>query len=285
MELNPEKENNKYSDVRHYQKINIIGDSGVGKTSLIALMENYDDNYEIIPDNLNLYTNQRTESYSYSSSIVEEIKRVTIPINEDKNLFFNLYETNLDNYDFIKLNLDTLLLQTECIIIMWDVSKPDTFDNIPNLIRIINEGIKDNKIRDDPLFLIQNKKDLSLTFDQNIELKDNKDCIEKIKEEENINIIDKNISLLDKNDFYDLIMEINRKMSIYKEKQENTEDVVYLVKFNENTNQSENNKHNNLDNNKGIKLYKLFYLDILLLEKHHFLIIFKLLNPKIIYLQ
>jgi len=147
MELNPEKENNKYSDVRHYQKINIIGDSGVGKTSLIALMENYeDDNYEIIPDNLNLNTNQRTESYSYSYSIVEEIKRVTIPINEDKNLFFNLYETNLDNYDFIKFNLDTLLLQTECIIIMWNVSGPDTFDNIPNLIRIINEGIKNKKI-------------------------------------------------------------------------------------------------------------------------------------------
>ena len=41
---------NENSDIKHYQKINIFGDSGVGKTSLISLMENYDnDNFNIIP--------------------------------------------------------------------------------------------------------------------------------------------------------------------------------------------------------------------------------------------
>ena len=43
MESYPKKENAKNSDIKHYQKINIFGDSGVGKTSLISLMENYDN--------------------------------------------------------------------------------------------------------------------------------------------------------------------------------------------------------------------------------------------------
>jgi len=239
---------NKIENTTHYQKINILGDSGVGKTSLISLMENYnDDDFEIMSDNLNTYK-MRTESEVFSYSIVEEIKRVTIPINENKKLYFNLYETNLNNYDFIKSNLDILLLQTECIIIMWDVSKSDTYDNIPDLIKIINEGIKNNKFRDVPIFLIQNKNDLNLTCSQKIELNDNRDSTKEIKEI-NKNIIYKEISLLEKNQFFDLISDIDEKMNIYKEKQETINDVVYLVKFNIETNQLKNNIDNKNDNN------------------------------------
>ena len=87
------------------------------------------------------------------------------------------------------MNLDTLLLQTECIIIMWDKSRPETFDNIPNLISTIIEGIKEYKFRDVPIFLIQNKIDLNdLSNSQIIEFKYNKESIEKIKNE-NKNII------------------------------------------------------------------------------------------------
>ena len=43
------------------------------------------------------------------------------------------------------MNLDTLLVQTECIIIMWDSSDYDTFDNIPNFFYFKFEGINYKK--------------------------------------------------------------------------------------------------------------------------------------------
>ena len=148
-----------FSDFIHYQKINIFGESGVGKTSLISYMANY-MNYDYIikenDDKLNL------GFYSDNSlSIIEQIQRVEIPINDEKTLFFNLYEINLDYYDSIKMNLDTLLLQTECIIIMWDSSRYETFENIPNFYSIINEGMQNFRFRKVPIFIIENKKDLN----------------------------------------------------------------------------------------------------------------------------
>ena len=225
----PPEPGQKNSDIIHYQKINIFGEAGVGKSSLISLMENFnDDNFKIKVNDLS--QSQISLDSNYSPFLIEQIKRVKIPINEQKDLFLNLYETNLDNYDIIKTNLDTLLLQTECIIIMWDGSKEETFDNIPLFFSTINKGIKDNKFRDVPIFLIQNKKDLN---QDNLEKNKIKESIEKIKKE-NKNIVFREISLLDKdNDFMDLILDINRNLSSQKEKHINNNDVVNLVKFKE----------------------------------------------------
>ena len=230
-----ENKNEKNFEVKHYQKINILGDAGVGKSSLISLIEKYnDDDFQIVNKDLS-QTQMSIESYNNSSSsLVEQIKRVDIFNIENKNLYLNLYETNLDNYDYIKMNLDTLLLQTECIIIMWDKSRPETFDNIPNLISTIIEGIKEYKFRDVPIFLIQNKIDLNINDLSNSlinEFKNNNNSIEKIKKG-NKNIIYKEISLLEKDNFNDLIKEIDKNMNIYKEKQKNLNDVVNMVKFN-----------------------------------------------------
>ena len=228
-----ENKNENNFEMKHYQKINILGDAGVGKSSLISLIEKYnDDDFQIVNNDLS-QTQMSIESYNNSSSsLVEQIKRVDIFNIENKNLYLNLYETNLDNYDYIKMNLDTLLLQTECIIIMWDKSRPETFDNIPNLISTIFEGIKEYKFRDVPIFLIQNKIDLNdLSNSQIIEFKYNKESIEKIKNE-NKNIIYKEISLLEKDNFNDLIKDIDKNMNIYKEKKKNLNDVVNMVKFN-----------------------------------------------------
>ena len=235
MKSYPENKNEKNFEMKHYQKINILGDAGVGKSSLISLIEKYnDDDFQIENNNLS-QTQMSIKSYNNSSSsLVEQIKRVDILNIENKNLYLNLYETNLDNYDYIKMNLDTLLLQTECIIIMWDKSKPETFDNIPNLISTIFEGIKEYKFRDVPIFLIQNKIDLNindLSNSQINEFKNNNNSIEKIKNE-NKNIIYKEISLLEKDNFNDLIKDIDKNMNIYKEKQKNLNDVVNMVKFN-----------------------------------------------------
>ena len=155
------------------------------------------------------------------------------------------------------MNLDTLLLQTECIIIMWDKSNLNSFDNIPNLISTINAGIEEYKFRDVPIFVIQNKIDLNLTNSQIIELEDNtKDPINTIKKEYK-NVIFKEISLLDKNTFLDLILNINRTMNMYKERQINLKDVVHMVKYNEKANKSINNNSNNDENSIKLKFILL----------------------------
>ena len=238
----PPEPGQKNSDIIHYQKINIFGEVGVGKSSLISLIENFDDDNFKIQEN-NLSKSQISLDSNYSSFLIEQIKRVKIPLNENKDLFLNLYETNLDDYDTIKINLDTLLFQTECIIFMWDGNKEETFDNIPNLFSSINKGIKDNKFRNVPIFLIQNKKDLNINLSKdNLEKNKIKESIETIKKENN-NIEFKEISLLEKDDFMDLILDINRKLFNQKEKSLNNNDVVNLVKFNQKP-IPENNKTN-----------------------------------------
>ena len=195
-------------------------------------MENFND------DNFKIKINDLSKSHisldsNYSTFLIEQIKRVKIPINENKDLFLNLYETNLDNYDTIKISLDTLLIQTECIIIMWDGNKEETFDNIPNFFSIINKGIKDNKFRDVPFFFIQNKKDLyNNSNDGGLEKNRIKKSIEKLKKENN-NLIFREITLLEKDDFMNLILDINRNLNNQKEKIMNYNEVVYSVKFNE----------------------------------------------------
>ena len=151
--------------MKHYHKINIFGDFGVGKSSLIQHMEHFEDDYFYLKKG-DFGESEIALDSIYSNFIVEEIKSVKIPINDENDFYLNLYETNLDNYDSIKMNLDTLLLHSECIIIMWDYSDYDTFDNIPNLFNIIIEGINDKKFRNAQIFLLQNKIDLNIEANQ-----------------------------------------------------------------------------------------------------------------------
>ena len=228
----PESIENKKIELEHYKKINIFGEAGVGKTSLISLMENFDDDNFVIKGEDIYGSNISLDSYNGEMPIVEQVKKIKISINDNTNLFVNIYETNLDNYDAIKINLDTLLLQTECIIIMWDCSKYETFDNISNFYSTIDKGMQDNKFRKAPIFLVANKSDLKakLSIGSNSG-KIIEDKLEKIKKE-NKNIVIREISLLDKNNFFDLILDINRNLSNYdKEMPINYDDPVQLVKF------------------------------------------------------
>jgi GTPase SAR1 family protein len=116
---------------------------------------------------------------------------------------------------------------------MWDGNKEETFDNIPNFFSTINKGIKDNKFRNVPIFLIQNKKDLNINSSQdNLEKNKIKESIEKIKKENN-NIVFREISLLEKDDFMELILDIDRNLNTQKEKHINNNEAVNLVKFKE----------------------------------------------------
>ena len=245
METIDEPINNIKTDFIHYRKVNIFGDCGVGKSSLISLMENYDiDNFEII-ENLNK-SQLNLAFHNEFPSLVEQIKKIDIPLNKDENiyLYLNVYETNLDKYDDIKMNLDTLLLQTECIIIMWDNSEIDSFSNVENFSNVIISGINQNKFNKVPIFLLQNKIDLNLKNNQSSDIENDlnniQQSISKLKKEYKDFLIDKEISLLNQDDFQDLILEINRNITNNKNiNNDNTENLVKLSK-----NIIENNNNN-----------------------------------------
>ena len=215
-------ENNKKDKYIHYQKINIFGEPYVGKSSFISLMENYDS------DIFQIDFNSNEESFFTSSAMVEEIKQIEIRLNEDKNLYFNVYETNIDRIDSIRMNLDTLLFQTDCIIIMWDNSSPKTFGNIPSLISTIEDCLKQSGIKV-PIFVVQNKMDLKFDIDEISVTKEKfNESINKLKE--NPNITYKEITLKDnKYNFYELIGDIERRLSENSSKIE--KDDIYEIKY------------------------------------------------------
>jgi len=227
MEEEPLNNVKKEKEMIHYQKINIFGEPGVGKSSLISYLENYENDNFVIKDQKEFKENLEIISINNEpSSLVEQIKKIKIELNEDRNLYLNIYETNIDRYDSIKKNLETLLFQTECIIIMWD-NDVRTFEIINQLINNIKYCLKNINDRNVPFILLQNKNDLLLNQDID---NDNDIDIDKSIEEiqkENSNIIYRKISLLNKNDFYTILLEIDR--SIDRTNVENKKDAIDLV--------------------------------------------------------
>ena len=221
-EIGQNIKNNKSDKFAHYKKINIFGEPYVGKSSFISLMENYDS------DIFQLELFEKEESFYTSSGMVEQIKQIEINFNEDKNLYLNVYETNIDRFDSIKMNLDTLLLQTDCVIIMWDNNSPKTFENIPPLISTIEDCLKQSKYKV-PIFVIQNKMDLQFDIDEISVTKDKFfEPINKLKA--NPNIVYKKITLKDnkKKDFYELIGAIYDKLSEISSQKEKD---IYKIKY------------------------------------------------------
>lgn len=203
----------------HFSKINIFGDTGVGKSSLISWLKNYtNENYKLQKDANN-------DSFVITRNLVEQVEKVVIPLNENKNMRFLLYETKVNYFDLIKVNLDTLLFQTECIILMWDNSNASTFDIIPDLIKSINsiESIVNNKIN---IFIIQNKTDLKFD-DEKISEREIEQEIDKLKEI-NENIIIRKMQLLNRNDLQNLLNDINGCLAQNKNNNLNDDNSIKL---------------------------------------------------------
>lgn len=224
---------NKQNDMIHYHKINIFGEPKVGKKSLVSLLQNFnDDNFKIeVNDSIN-------SSFNEQSSIVEQIKKIEIKMNEDRVLYLNIYETNLNRFDLVKMNLDTLLVQTECIIIMFDNSSKNTFDNLPELISTIKMTLK-NKIV--PIFLLQNKMDLNIN-ESKLDLEEFNSNLENLQNN-NQNIIYKQISLINNDDFINLVLEIDRNID---QDDKNNNDIVNSIKLKYTFNQNLYNCQQNI---------------------------------------
>ena len=90
---------------------------------------------------------------------------------------------------------------------MWDSSNSNTFQNIPNCIKAIISMIKENKLGNINIFLIQNKANLE--FDINKEGESEEEILQKIEElkEQYENKFDKKIS--NKDDMISLLNDID----------------------------------------------------------------------------
>ncbi len=223
------------NEMNYFTKINIFGNDGVGKTTLISCLEHFYDNNFVLKNN-SFEGSSKKDSFNNSPSIVEEIKRFKCKINEKEEIYFNIYETNLNRYNIIQMNLDTLLIQTKCIIIMWDNNDPDTFENVPKLVETIESGIKNMKFRNVPIFLIQNKSDLEMNDSKRSKksMKSNNGenitkTIENFKKEYS-NINHKKMSLYDNEDFGNLLLKIYGEIKDNPDNKNNNE-VIDLVKY------------------------------------------------------
>jgi len=203
-------ENIQNKEMVHFRKINIFGYSGVGKSSFIDWLDNYNNrDFEIKKE----IENSLMGSFKLSKNLVEQVKKVIVPISENNDKHFLLYETNLNHFDIVKANLDTLLVQTECIIIMWDKSHSNSFEKIPDLVNIIISMIKEHIIGTIDIFLVQSKSDLE--FDISGEGQPDNEIQQNIEELKNKynNIYHKNISLVNKDGIFDLLLDIVRNQN------------------------------------------------------------------------
>ena len=218
-------ENIQNKEMVHFRKINIFGYSGVGKSCFIDWLDNYNNrDFEIKKE----IENSLMGSFKLSKNLVEQVKKVIVPISENNDKHFLLYETNLNHFDIVKANLDTLLVQTECIIIMWDKSHPNSFEKIPDLVNVIISMIKEHIIGTIDIFLVQSKSDLE--FDISGEGQQDNEIQQKIEELKNKynNINQTSISLVNKDGIFDLLLDIVRNQNPANF---DKNDVVNLVKI------------------------------------------------------
>ena len=150
-------------NITHFKKVNFFGRSKVGKKTLISYINHFSDkdvDFIIKKEEDNEEENEIEEN---NSSLVEEIKKITIKYKQEKRLDINLYITNIDDTELISNNLDTLLSNSECAIFMIDITSTDSFTQISELIPKIYEIMKSNiEYGEVPMFFISNKIDLEL---------------------------------------------------------------------------------------------------------------------------
>lgn len=222
-------ENDKSCQMAHFQKINIFGCSNVGKSSLILSIEKFlekEFKLEVNEQKKEEQTQQESgdeRKNDQPPKLVQQLKRINISYNESTELFLDLYETNIDNIEFLKNNIDVLITYSECLIFMIDITSLNTFTLITQLLPMISEA---NKNKDNnyapPMILISNKIDLETSREvSGFEIKE---FIDQYP-----GMINLDLSLLEKNSFHDFfqkfveILKNEEKKKIY--------DHIHLVKI------------------------------------------------------
>ena len=148
-------------NITHFKKVNIFGSSKVGKKTLISYIQHY-SNKEIDFNPKKEEDEEKKEEID-ESSLVEDVKKLTIKYYDTKKLDINLYISNIKNIELILDNIDTLLCNSECVIFMIDITSTESFSLITKLIPKVYEKMKENlQYGEIPLFFISNKIDLEL---------------------------------------------------------------------------------------------------------------------------
>ena len=140
----------------HFKKVNLLGLSNVGKKILLSYIEHF-SNKEIDFE----FNDKIKISNNNNKSLVETVKKISITYYETKKLDINLYITNIDDLEYIKENLDILLSNSECIILMIDISSAESFTSVSELLPLIYAEMKKNiEYGEVPFFFLSNKIDL-----------------------------------------------------------------------------------------------------------------------------
>ena len=233
MEENKINDNdNRNSQMVHFKKINIFGLSNVGKSSLILSIVNFlekDFKIEIKEDNKTKIIEKTDEEGEEQENLpppnlVEQIKRIDISYDEATELYLDLYETNTDNLDFLKENIDTLITYSECLIFMIDITSINSFNSITQLLPLITEIYKDKDKKENipPMIFLSNKADLESSREvSGFEIKE---FIDQYKGMSNLDL-----SLLEKESFTEFMKKFVEILK--KEEKNDIYDHIHLVKI------------------------------------------------------
>ena len=121
--------------MRKSKKIVILGHFGVGKTSLIRrfVKDSFSDNYKV--------------------TIGVHITKKVVELSADETISLIIWD--LEGTDEVQLIRDAYLLGTHGVVFVFDVSRPSTFQNINEDLKIVAE-----KTPNTPLIVVGNKIDL-----------------------------------------------------------------------------------------------------------------------------
>ena len=219
----------------HFKKVNLFGLSKVGKKTLISYIQHFsnkDIDFEIKKEETEEEENETNKINKPNTSLVEDVKRISITYYDTKHLDINLYITNIDDMDLIQNNLDTLLSNSECAIFMIDITKVESFSKISELMPKVYEQMKDNiDVGNVPLFFISNKIDLEIKREvSGFEVKELIDHYSSIKNFEISLNLEKNAKDETINDF---IIQLCHAISEQEKKYTFKYDSLNLVKINE----------------------------------------------------
>ena len=148
-------------NIAHFKKVNLFGSSKVGKKTLISYIQHFSNNeidFEIKNDD-----SEENIDNKENLNLVEDIKKISIKYYDTRRLDINLYITKTDNKDLISENLDTILLNSECVIFMIDITSTNSFKEVSELMPLVYEKMKANlQYGEVPLFFLSNKVDLEI---------------------------------------------------------------------------------------------------------------------------
>ncbi|CAI2369710.1 unnamed protein product [Moneuplotes crassus] len=128
-------------------KIIVIGDKGVGKSNIVTRFTQNEFSLESSSNPMiNIYTDVKIKPFRFP-----EIRRSVIRGEED-DLKFHIWDT--ESQDALR-STDLYFKGCHGVLLVYDVTKQESFENLEKWVEIIREHLSDAKI-----LLVGNKSDL-----------------------------------------------------------------------------------------------------------------------------